>query len=231
MKTYSLYYTSSRTNGILTLGNHTDPTVYYCYTKLFTMKPQIMLREGAGKTSPMVAFARVQYLSKHLRIGTGDFEKQPESALTHEEVRRDHVRLVRSDYEFDTNIGTNGEKKTYGWARDKTSFTNTVYHCVDEKGDRVASLKSGGMFNFRKGAEIDIAEGLPKQHEELLIVCALGIWVAEAGWSVFKGYDSHKGGEITAEDPAAQARFSTPEPPPTAQQHDVTAKTNEAHLH
>ena len=36
----------------------------------------------------------------------------------------------------------------------------------------------------------EVAEGLEKRLEELLIVSALAICLAEAGWSFFQGYSS-----------------------------------------
>ena len=54
----------------------------------------------------------------------------------------------------------------------------------------MASMRSGGMTNLRKGGEIDIAQSLEEGLEYLLVASAMGIWAAEAGWSVFQGYQS-----------------------------------------
>lgn len=64
----------------------------------------------------------------------------------------------------------------------------TVYRCVDEGGRVVAGLLSGGMLNWKKGGEIEVADGVERKLEELLIVSVLAIFVAEAGWSIFQGY-------------------------------------------
>lgn len=73
---------------------------------------------------------------------------------------------------------------------------------MDDAGQVVAVMRSGAMYNWRKGREIGIAEGLEKKLEELLFVSALAIWVCEAGWSVFQGYSSGRHG---ADDSSADA--------------------------
>jgi len=55
-------------------------------------------------------------------------------------------------------------------------------------------MRSGGTANLWKGAEIAIVQSLEKGLEDLLVVSALGIWAAEADWSVFQGYESGHGG-------------------------------------
>ncbi|KAL6715835.1 hypothetical protein ACLMJK_006796 [Lecanora helva] len=187
-KTYNMYYTTSRLNVRLHLGS---PCVYYCQGTILTNKPQLQLRSGDSKSAPMVAFAKLHLTSRNLLIGSGDYQRDSEDKLVWEEIRREKLRLVRSDYEFDTAIGS-GTRRTYSWKRDMESAMKTVYRCVDETGQVVISLLSGGMFNWKKGGEIEIVQGLDKSLEELLIVSALGIWAAEAGWSVFKGYPSGK---------------------------------------
>ena len=137
----------------------------------------------------MVAFAKLHATSRHVLLGSGDYQKDPEERLVWEEMRREKFRLQRSDYEFDTSVGP-GPRRKYGWRRDKEHLTKTAYRCVDDAGQVVASMLSGGMFNWKKAGEIEIAEGLEKGFEELLIVSALAIFVAEAGWSVFQGYSS-----------------------------------------
>lgn len=134
----------------------------------------------------MVAFARVHYRTRNIGLGLGDFQKDAEKDLVWEDMRREKFRLVRSDYEFESPAGL-GPRRTYGWRVDK-HMTKTIYRCVDDAGHIVANLLSGGMVNWRKGGEIEMAEGLEKRLEELLIVSALAIWAAEAGWSVFPGY-------------------------------------------
>ena len=99
--------------------------------------------------------------------------------------------MVRGDYAFEAFVG--GRKAAFSWEVRKESFGHyfkTLYQCYDEEGRLVASMKSGGMTNLKKGAEIDVMEGLEGGVQELFLVSALGIWCAEAGWSVFQGYQS-----------------------------------------
>ena len=101
---------------------------------------------------------------------------------------------MRSDYEFETSVGNDaGTRRTYGWRVEK-SMVKTVYKCVDDEGQVVANLLSGGMANWQKGGELEVVEGLEEKLEQMLIVSALAIWVAEVGWSVFRGYKSGGGG-------------------------------------
>lgn len=188
MKTYTIYYTTSRTNAKLHLGSFPKPCVYYMESNFTTSKPQLQLRSGDSKSAPMVAFAKIHLTSRHILLGSGDYQKDSEDALAWEEMRREKFRLVRSDYEFDTSLGS-GVRRTYGW-RVENYRHKTIYKCVDDAGQIVATLLSGGMYNWRKGGEIEIAEGLEAELEALLIVSALAIWTAEAGWSVCPGYSS-----------------------------------------
>ena len=191
MKTYTMYYTTSRTNVTLHLGLSSSSTkpVYYgegCCLGWITHKPQILLRAGDSKSSPIVAAARLHVTSRNIQLGLGD----PAGSIVWEDMRREKLRLVRSDYEFDTSHGDEkGVKRSYSWAREKVSM-RTVYKCVDDAGAVVASMSSGGMFNWQKGGEIEVAEGIEKPFEEMLILSALSIFYAEAGWSTLKGYES-----------------------------------------
>ena len=130
---------------------------------------------------------------------------------------REVSRLRRGDYRFDLDAGATGEesaaegqnimndklggpggrgrRRAYTWKRDTESFSKTVYRCVDDEGRVVASLLSGGMLNWRKGGEIEIAEDVVNDQgfEELLITGAAAIFYAEAGWSVRQGYKSGSG--------------------------------------
>ena len=63
---------------------------------------------------------------------------------------------------------------------------------MDGSGRNVANMYSGGFVNWRKGGEIEIVEGVDKGLEEMLIISALAIWIAEASWSALQGYE--KGG-------------------------------------
>lgn len=119
-----------------------------------------------------------------------------------EEMRREKSRVKRSNYEFGSSI-EGGPRRQYTWKLENHSIVKTMYQCVNDNGQVVAKMLSGGMLNWSKGGEIEIAEGLEKKLEELLIISALALWVAEAGWSVLKGYGSVQGGAggASAKDP------------------------------
>ena len=181
MKTYNMYYTTSRLNVKLYLGPSSGPCVYYGESTVLTNKPMIQLRSGDSKSAPAVAYAKIQYLSRHVLLASGDYQ---------EEMRRNKNRMARGDYEFGMP-DAQGRRRTYSW-KVENHYAKTIYRCVDEDGQVVANMLSGGMSNWKKGGEIEVTEGLEKRLEEVLIVSALGIWAAEAGWSVFKGYGGDK---------------------------------------
>ena len=190
MKTYNMYYTTSRTNVRLHLGTSpAAPCVYYgeC-TFMPTTKPNLKLRAGSTKRSPEVAFAKIHITSRNVQLGLGDYREGGGDGVVCEEMRRERFRLARSHYEFETDVGSgDGKRRTFGW-RVENHYAKTIYQCVDEGGRVMANLRSGGMFNWAKGGEIDVVEGLERRLEELFIVSALSIFAAEAGWSVFSGY-------------------------------------------
>ena len=199
MKTYNIYYTTSRLNAKLHLESASGPCTYYAESKLLTTKPSFLLRAGNSKSAPVVASAKLAYLDRNILLGCGDSQSEISENLTWEVMRRGQMRLMRSDYEFETSIGTSvpGERTRYRWQVTKENlehYFKTLYRCFDDRGRIVASMRSGGMTNLRKGGEIDIAQNLEKELEDLLVVSALGIWAAEAGWSVFQGYESGRGG-------------------------------------
>ena len=190
MKTYNIYYTTSRLNAKLHLDTASGPCNYYAESKLLTTRPSLLLRAGDSKSAPLVASAKLAYLDRNILLGCSSDSQSNNSPvdLTWEVMRRKNMRLVRSDYEFETSIGASmpGKRTRYRWqvTNEKLEhYFKTLYRCFDDQGRVVASMRSGGMANLRKGGEIDIAQGLESVLEDLLVVSALGIWAAEAGWS------------------------------------------------
>ena len=191
MKIYSMYYTLSRCSVTLHLGRSSSSTtpIYFgeiSWRGFVSNKPQLQLRAGSSKSAPIIGAAKLHTMSRDIQLGLGN----PQEDVTWEDMRRENTRFVRSDYEMDSAIGiTSGVRKTYGWRREK-HMAKTVYRCVDEEGQVFASLFSGGMLNWKKGGEVEVAEGVDKKLEELLILSALTIFCAEAGWSACQGYKS-----------------------------------------
>ncbi|KAI1244567.1 hypothetical protein MGN70_014442 [Eutypa lata] len=201
-KRYSLYYTTSRLDARLHLGSSTSPASYYFESKMALSSPQLFLRRGTDATAPVVNFARLQSTSRHILLGAGSYTKQAAEMgrVAWEELRREKNLMHRSDYHFSTGVAddnNNGKKTAFCWRKNKDRILRTVYECVDENGNSVARLFSGGAFNWRKGGEIDTAEGLSQALEEYLIMSALAVWVMEAFdyQSLLNGYsDSNKKG-------------------------------------
>ena len=119
-------------------------------------------------------------------IAKGAYSKEADDAgqIAWDELLRDKNPLRRSDYHFSTSVGDTSEmgniKKIFCWRKNKEKILCTVYECVDEDGNIVARLFSGGAFNWKKGGEFDIAEGLNQDLEEYLIMSSLAIWAMEA---------------------------------------------------
>ena len=210
MKTYKLYYTLARLNVTLHLSSSTsaEPATYYaetCWGGFVTNKPQLILRHGGTKTSPIVAAAKLHTTSKDIQLCLGNYENDHEKKVVWEDMRRDKTRMLRGDYVFSTAIGSaDGVPRTYSWKRDTEKMGRTVYNCVNDQGEVVAKVASGGFFNWKKAGEIDIAEGLEEAMETLLLVGAGALIFAEAGWSVGRGYEKgstkeKKGVSIPAE--------------------------------
>jgi hypothetical protein len=187
-KNYDMFYTTSRLNVKLHLGSgSSSPIAYYAQSSILTTKPRMFLRLGDSKSSPMVALGQMSFTSCNMLLASGDSEYGDESKLVWEDLHRMQNILHRGDYEFCTAAGGRG-RVTYTWRRERAVMSGTRYECVDEKGAVVACMYSGGFFNWRKGGEIKVQEGLEKPLEELLIISALGIWVFEAGGSMYKTY-------------------------------------------
>ena len=181
MKKLNIYYTKSRCNARLHAGSSSTPAIYYGQTSFSLHSPQLMLRKGDSKTSPMIGFAKCKTTSRHMMIGTGDFQKDPEESLKYEELRREKNTLHRSDYFFGTALGSReGRRAEYQWVKDKNKHYKTAYECRDESGRVIARLFSGGMFNWRKGGVVELAEGLDAEFEQLLLMSTLAIWTMEA---------------------------------------------------
>ena len=198
MKTYNIYYTTSRLNAKLHLDFASGPCNYYAESNILTTRPSLLLRPGDSNSAPLVASAKLAYLDHNILLGCSSDSQSNNSPvdLTWEVMRRTNMRLVRSDYEFETSVGAGsmpGKRTRYRWQVTNEKLEHcfkTLYRCFDDRERVVASMRSGGMANLRKGGEIDIAQGSEKGLEDLLVVSALGIWAAEAGWSVFQGYQS-----------------------------------------
>lgn len=183
MKTYNIYYTTSRLNAKLHLDSSSGPCNYYAESKLLTMRPSLLLRAGNSKSAPLVASAKLAYHDRNIFLGCKDSQSNASPVdLTWEVMRRKHMRLVRSDYDFETSIGASmpGERTRYRWqvtTEKLEHFFKTLYCCFDDQGRVVARMRSGGMTNLRKGGEIHIAQSLEKDLEYMLVVSAMGIWV------------------------------------------------------
>lgn len=117
MKTYNVYYTTSRLKAKLQLGSASDPCTYYAESKLLTTKPSILLRAGNSKSAPLVASAKLAYLNRNILLGCSDSQSNSPVNFKWEEMRRNHMRLVRSDYEIETSIGASipGKRTRNRW--------------------------------------------------------------------------------------------------------------------
>ncbi|KAL9090512.1 MAG: hypothetical protein Q9165_005273 [Trypethelium subeluteriae] len=195
MKTYNMYYTASRTNVTLHLGSSSTPATYYAGTALMTTSPSVRLHSG-NQSGPVLSIAKFRWTSRHSHLALGDPGKEPESGdqSVWEKMTREKSVLRCSDYTFATSVGSDlGKRREFRWRKDMGKRLSNVYQCLDQEGRVVASMLSGGFFNWKKGGEIEMDEGLPKELEELLIVSALGIWAAEAGSAMSKGYGGGHG--------------------------------------
>lgn len=195
MKAYKLYYTLSRLNITyhLSSSSSAETANYYGeshWAGFVTGRPQLILRLGDAKTSPIIAAAKLNKTSKDIQLCLGDYENDDEGKVVWEDMRRDKTRLLRGDYTISTSLGSvDGVRRTYNWRRDAEKAVRTVYNCVNDKGEVMARMASGGMLNWKKAGEIDVAEGLEDAMETLLLVGASGIFFAEAGWSFGRGYE------------------------------------------
>ncbi|RYP32010.1 hypothetical protein DL767_005455 [Monosporascus sp. MG133] len=206
LKKYHLYYTTSRLDARLHLGSSTSPATYYFETHMSLTSPQLLLRRGDSKSAPMVNFGQLRTTSRHMLLGRGDYHALVQAGKQHqitwEELRRDKNTLRRSDYRFSTaeggggggGSGTGRRRAEYRWRKDRGKALKTVYDCLDEDGRVVARLLSGGAFNWKKGGEIDVLEGVDEGLEGYLIMSALAIWVMEAFQyqSLLQGYESSR---------------------------------------
>ena len=177
---YNAYYTTSRTNMTLHIGPPSTPATYYMESDCSLKGLMILLRRGDAKTSPIVAFARLPWTSRHLQLGTGDYHNIDADQITWVELHRDRSVLVRSDYHFSTSEGDDlGKRAEFDWRKDKEKPAMTVFDCTDKYERVVAKMASGGGFNWNKGAEIEVLEEMREGLSELLIVGALAIWTVE----------------------------------------------------
>lgn len=191
LRKYHMYYTTSRFNARLHPVSKAHPAAYYFETNTSHTTPQFLLRRGDSKTSPMVNFARLKTSTRHILVGKGDFRNQPEGELFYEELRRDKNLMHRSDYQFGTAEGdADGRRADFGWRKNREMRGKTVYECLDEKGLVAATFASGGVFNWKKGAEIEVRKGLEQGLEEFLLMTALAIWAMEGRdfHSLFSGF-------------------------------------------
>ena len=197
MHQYTMYYTTSRLNVRLQPEPQatSSPAPYYMQSSLSVTKPQLMLRLGSEKTSPMVAFAKIQNTSRHMLLGRGDCQNDPEDSIVWEELHREKGMLHRSDYAFSCTASektAQGKRLQFGWRKDMGKCGSTVYDCMDDQERVVARMASGGALNFRKGGELEVRGGLEQGVREMLIVSALAIWTSEAFYyqSLWRGYPS-----------------------------------------
>ena len=190
---YNMYYTASRLNVTLHEGKSSTPATYYMESDCSLTKCMLFLRRGDAKTSSMVAFAKMPLTSRHMQMARGDYYQQKaENQIAWEQLHRAENCFRRSDYQFSTLEGNGepGKREEFDWRKDRGKRAATVYDCLDRSGRTVAKLFSGGAFNWKKGGEIEVLEGLDEHLRETVILSALAIWFHEAccyqSW--LKGY-------------------------------------------
>jgi hypothetical protein len=180
MKKYNLMYTTSRMNVRMHPGPKTVPAEYYLETKISLTKPQIILRRGSEKKSPIVAAVKMLNMSRHMVLCKGDPFAASDNIVWEKFERAQNV-MKRSNYEFATAVGNpTGERQNFTWFKDMSAKLKTVYECQDGKGRVVGKMLSGGAFNFNKGGEVEVAEDVGRDLVEMLIVSAMAIWAYEA---------------------------------------------------
>ncbi|KAI9892921.1 MAG: hypothetical protein M1814_001080 [Vezdaea aestivalis] len=190
MKTYHLYYTTSRTNARLHLDSASGPCVYYARSCIFTKTGHFQLRAGDNKEAPIVASIKGEWSLHNVLLGFGDYKQDHEEGLVWEQMRREQNPFKCSDYLFGSSFESPvGGRKYYRWRKDTTKPAKTVYTCVDDEGKTMARLLSGGMLNWQKGGEIEVVDNLEKRVEELFLISGLGVWIEEAHRSVRQGFD------------------------------------------
>lgn len=181
LRTFNMYYTTSRLNVTIHEGDSSSRPLYYLESKVFTTSPGLYLRRGGKKSDPMVAFVKARWMSRQMILGLGDCTAHNgEGAQAWETMSREKNNFRRSDYHVAV-LGTDGGvARLLTWQKDRSKLWKTVYTCVDESGQVVGKLRSGGMFNMNKGGEIDLSETLGESDTELLLAAAGGIWGLEA---------------------------------------------------
>lgn len=192
-KKYLMYYTTSRFHARLHPSSKTNPATYFLQSNVSQSDPQYLLRRGDSKTAPMVNFAYFPRSSRHVLLGKGDSRTQSGGQLVGEKLRRENNLMHHSDYQFGTAEGSsNGQRVEYSWRKRMDVRLRTVYDCWTGDGHVIAKLFSGGVSNWRKGAEIEVVEGMDQGLEEIVIMSALAIWASEGRSfrSIFSGLSS-----------------------------------------
>ena len=190
MLKYNAYYTTSRSNATLHLGNAFSPAIYYLESELFTLKPWLFLRKGDSKKSPMVSFVRFHLMSRHMLVGRGDCQKDSELTVNWETLERERNILFKSGYGFSTVEGSeNGELRRFTWNKVELVTAATIYECVNESGTVVGKLRSGGLFNWKKGGEMEVMKTLDEGLREIILATAMGVYFME-----FVNYKSLRAG-------------------------------------
>lgn len=207
MTTLNMYYTTSRTNVTIHDGPSSSPALYYLESHALSRTPSVFLRHGDSKSAPMVAFVNTRWTARQMVIGLGDSKSQKQQhpddqAL--DKMCRERNNFRRSDYHVtvlsdDDDEGGGGasggatkQPRTLTWRKDRSASFKTVYACIDdEDGSVVGRLRSGGMFNWKKGGEIDVLDSLTESQTRLFLVAAGGIWALEAlnYQSLERGFD------------------------------------------
>ncbi|KAJ3495423.1 hypothetical protein NLG97_g3406 [Lecanicillium saksenae] len=182
MRTFNMYYTTFRLSATIHMGDSSSLPLYFLESSVFTTSPSLYLRRGGKKSSPMVSFVKARWTSRQLILGLGDCTTGGnEGAQAWDTLSREKSNFRRSDYHV-TVLSRDGSKgmRSLTWQKDKSKRFRTVYACLDENGQVVGRLRSGGMFNWKKAGEIDLAETLGESDTELLLAAAGGIWGVEA---------------------------------------------------
>lgn len=62
-------------------------------------------------------------------------------------------------------------------------------------------MLNGSALNQKKAGELKVGKGLVKELEELVVLSAFSIWVAEGlmGWSLVEAYDMGEGDGVAAQ--------------------------------
>jgi hypothetical protein len=156
--------------------------LYFSETHEWSSAPDVVLRQGVDKQSPIIAVARFRY-SQDLKLGLGNSDASENDMIWEDLKNATTGRLGHSKYRFEMTI--DHQRRSFLWQRTRDSAdgvhgidkaTDSNFRLVDEATGEVLAVYLDNVYkSWRKTGKLQFKGDLGKDWEIMVLIGCLGL--------------------------------------------------------